>query len=115
MVILAGYDEPMKELLDADPGMRRRFPNRLELPDYSPSELGQIASKAAAERFDCCLGPGVEEGLVEIMRACYSDEVAQHNASLPIRLVEEALSNMTGELEGGGAGHINPWHYLKTF
>ena len=39
MVILAGYAKPMNLLLDADPGLRRRFPNKLALPDYNPSEL----------------------------------------------------------------------------
>ena len=95
MVILAGYAEPMQELLDADPGMRRRFPNRLALKDYSCPELARIAAKAAAERFDCTLGKGVEAGLAELMRVHHSGEIRKHNASLPIRLVEEALSNMT--------------------
>lgn len=36
MVILAGYEKPMNGLLDADPGLRRRFPNKLALPDYNP-------------------------------------------------------------------------------
>ena len=38
MVILAGYAKPMNLLLDADPGLRRRFPNKLALPDYNPSK-----------------------------------------------------------------------------
>ena len=84
----------MNELLDADPGLRRRFPNKLALPDYSCPELAMIAAKAAKERFDCVLGPGVQQSLAELMRM-YHDEIHKHNASLPIRLVEDALSNMT--------------------
>ena len=95
MVILAGYEEPMNELLDADPGLRRRFPNKLALSDYSCPELACIAAKAATERFDCVLGAGVEAGLAELMRVRHAGEIRKHNASLPIRLVEEALSNMT--------------------
>ena len=95
MVILAGYDEPMQELLDADPGLRRRFPNKLELPDYSCHELASIAAKVSAERFECTLGKGVEAELAELMRVYHADEICKHNASLAIRMVEEALSNMT--------------------
>ena len=68
---------------------------KLSLPDYSFNELARIASKTAVERFDCTLGKGVEEELAELMRVCHADEISKHNASLPIRLVEEALGNMT--------------------
>ena len=64
MVILAGYQDPMDQLLDADPGLRRRFPNKLALPDYSYAELAAIASKACSDRFDCKLGKGVAMELV---------------------------------------------------
>jgi hypothetical protein len=45
MVVLAGYATPMERLLDADPGLRRRFPSFLNLPDYTPTELAAIAEK----------------------------------------------------------------------
>ena len=32
------------------------------------------------------------------MRVCHASEVKKHNASLPIRLVEEALNNMTNRV-----------------
>ncbi len=42
VVILAGYPEPMDRLLATNPGLASRFNRRLEFPDYTPSELGQI-------------------------------------------------------------------------
>merc|ERR1719379_3227451 len=51
LVVLAGYDDKMKELMRADPGLARRFPTTLNLPDYVPSELAEIAAKVASERF----------------------------------------------------------------
>lgn len=50
-VVLAGYPEEMRQFLNANPGLRSRFPqsNFVHLPDYSSEELLQIAEKIAIE------------------------------------------------------------------
>ncbi|WP_042353528.1 AAA family ATPase [Bacillus rubiinfantis] len=50
-VILAGYPEEMRSFLEANTGLRSRFPqsNFLHLPDYSNEELVAIGEKVAAD------------------------------------------------------------------
>ena len=42
VVILAGYQDEMKKLLDSNPGLASRFPIKLHFPDYTEAELMQI-------------------------------------------------------------------------
>jgi len=49
VVILAGYPEEMAALIDANPGMRSRFPRTIHFPDYDDEELLAIFEAIGSE------------------------------------------------------------------
>ncbi len=44
-IVLCGYNEPMKKLLDLNPGLQSRFPNRFEFQDFTIDELLEITKR----------------------------------------------------------------------
>ena len=44
IVILAGYSREMEEFLQANSGLKSRFPNIIEFPDYTAQELWEITT-----------------------------------------------------------------------
>jgi SpoVK/Ycf46/Vps4 family AAA+-type ATPase len=50
VVMLAGYSSNMDEFLQSNPGLKSRFPNIIEFPDYSPAELMLIAENTYAAK-----------------------------------------------------------------
>jgi SpoVK/Ycf46/Vps4 family AAA+-type ATPase len=61
VVILAGYREEMMRFLELNSGLKSRFPNIIDFPDYSPEEMVEIALKTASSKgyriADDCLEP----------------------------------------------------------
>ena len=48
-VVLCGYKEPMLKLLDINPGLDSRFPNRFEFSDFTVDELLEITCRRIGE------------------------------------------------------------------
>lgn len=48
-VVLCGYKEPMMKLLDSNPGLYSRFPNKFEFTDFTVDELLEITLQKVKE------------------------------------------------------------------
>lgn len=49
VVILAGYKEPMMDLLKNNEGLKSRFPTSINFRNYNPAEMKQIAEKMISD------------------------------------------------------------------
>ena len=67
IVILAGYSEDMERFLESNAGLRSRFPNIIEFPDYSAKELVLISRQFLTKK-GFHLSAKVEEKLYEIFK-----------------------------------------------
>merc|ERR1712224_758706 len=107
LVIMAGYKDKMNHLLVQDPGLSRRFPIRINLPDYTPAELSLIVKKVAIERFGCQLEEGLLVKLERLISEQHKSEIHTQNASLAVGLVEQAVERMTSRLMADGEKSLN--------
>ena len=65
IVIVAGYNEPMKQFIASNPGLESRFTNYLNFPDYKPEELLEIFHRMAAQSGLVC-APETEKKVLSI-------------------------------------------------
>ncbi|MCC5815638.1 MAG: AAA family ATPase [Leptospira sp.] len=61
IVIVAGYNDEMKEFIASNPGLESRFGYHLYFPDYSPSELLEILDKTLIQKNMYRLAEGVDK------------------------------------------------------
>ncbi|GAA2277417.1 hypothetical protein GCM10010402_37410 [Actinomadura luteofluorescens] len=109
VVIVAGYDAEMERFLDANPGLKSRFPKRLRFPDYSDDELVTIFEFMAAED-GFALAPGILDGLRRLV-AAQPRGSSFGNARLVRNLLEAAISRQAQRItakEDAAAGEIDP-------
>lgn len=105
MVVLAGYKDKMARLMRMDPGLDRRFPQRLHLRDYSKDQLAEVC-RIKARGFGRTFEPGLLEKLAKHIGDFYHREIPQQNAGLALNLTEKAIDQQIERLVahfGGGS------------
>lgn len=92
VVVVAGYPEKMKEFLQANPGLPRRFPeeNVLHFPDYTPEELMIILRRMLQDR-GFAWTPEMEERLHEVVDGLHATRNETFGNAGEIRNFTDAL------------------------
>lgn len=98
IVILAGYSNEMQEFLTANSGLKSRFPNIINFPDYSGEELLKISRSIAAGK-----GYSIDEGADTSLLAYFNAVQAVRpsdagNGRLARNKIEEAILNQSKRL-----------------
>lgn len=65
VVILAGYTDEMAKFLNSNPGLKSRFPNVIEFPDYTAAEMVEIAESVAKSK-GYAIADDCKEGLLAL-------------------------------------------------
>ena len=98
MVILAGYTREMQQFLTANSGLASRFPNQIEVPDYTADQLLDITVSLAAARGyrldDSCTFPPL--GYYQRRQA--ADSRTAGNGRLARNTLEKAIYNQSRRL-----------------
>ena len=98
IVILAGYSTEMEEFLTANSGLKSRFPNIINFPDYTGEELLGISKITARSK-----GYVIDEGVELALKTYYNTIQATRakdagNGRLVRNKIEEAIINQSKRL-----------------
>lgn len=100
LIILAGYKKEMNDFWKTNSGLKSRFPNDIDFPDYSAAELVQIA-KLLAKTYQVKFTNETEKGLKDLFN---KKQVKGRNDSGNGRLVrnelEGAIRKQSNRLKG---------------
>lgn len=104
VVILAGYRKEMEALFQTNPGLRSRVAFECDFPDYSPSEMLEIA-RMEAERRGVKLSPEALNKLSEHFERVDAGQVG--NGRYARKVVEEALRRQALRFAKSGGEGVN--------
>ena len=99
ILVLAGYHREMDSFLKLNPGLSSRFPIQIAFPDYSDTELLEIAAAMARQRHYAFSAPALEK-----MRRSLEEgrgELNFSNARLVRNILEKAIRRQALRLSKG--------------
>ena len=91
IVIFAGYQEPMKEFIARNPGLRSRVSFQINFEDYTPSELLQII-KLMAKNKHLNISSNADNMLIDIFSLARKGKDFG-NGRFARNMIEKALMN----------------------
>lgn len=107
VVILAGYSKEMEEFLEANSGLKSRFPNVINFPDYTGEELLQIAVITASGR-GYEISAEAKDGLLNYFNRVQSKNAKDSgNGRLVRNKVEDAIINQATRLTKEPSGNLS--------
>lgn len=102
VVVVAGYNEPMKQFIASNPGLESRFTNYLNFPDYSPDELAEIFHRMASQN-GLVLSPETEQSVLALCKELHAARNDQFGNAREMRnLFESAVRNQSTRLVTSG-------------
>lgn len=89
-IILAGYEEPMNELITSNPGIKSRFPqqNIFHFEDFSPEELMQIATTRLEQKRYTLSAPAMQKLRYMLEEICAQKDASYGNARFVCNCLE---------------------------
>lgn len=98
IVILAGYSKEMEEFLESNSGLKSRFPNIIDFPDYTGDELLAIA-KLTAKSKGYVIDEGVQDALLAYFNLVQATRAMDAgNGRLVRNKIEAAILNQSRRL-----------------
>lgn len=98
IVVLAGYTKEMATFLEANSGLKSRFPNTMEFPDYTAEELLAIASSIAKSK-DYEIEETAHEKLLSYFKTTQTTSAARSgNGRLARNVIEDAILKQSTRL-----------------
>ncbi len=107
IVILAGYSKEMAEFLTSNSGLKSRFPNVINFPDYTGEELLAIAKINAKSR-GYTIDEGADPALLSYFNAVQALRASDAgNGRLARNKIEEAILNQSRRLVAEPDGDLS--------
>jgi len=97
VVVMAGYEAPMRRLIESNPGLNSRIKRTIQFEDYSTDQLVEIA-KTYAAKFGYTYDETVEQALKERLSG-----IERPNARTALSLIDEAIARQSYRLIDGQA------------
>ncbi len=100
IVIVAGYEEPMDEFLDSNPGLKSRFNKYIRFDDYSPEQLIKILEGMCSGK-DYKLSPEARQAAIDYFDNCLKTQAENFANAREVRnFLEKAITNHATRVVG---------------